>query len=278
MSSASSLPAFEQHFITANDVTIHYARVPGAPRPMVMLHGIGMDWRVWQAVSRRLAPSFDLYLLDLRGHGESSKPSHGYTLPHYAADVEDVIDRLRLTDAVLVGSSLGGVVATAAEVPVDVVSHRVLVDPPLTGGPVRDAGTLEEILRLKHEPVPVLAGYLHHLNPRAGRFLVRAMSEMWHEASDGVIEDVLSHEDSYFDLGSALSLDEAPTLLMRADPEMGGVLSEADAERAARALPQATVVTVPGAGHAIHADKPAEFVRLIHDFVESGETANIAPR
>src|SRR5579871_4377471 len=106
--SAPTTTGYRQQFVSAGDVRLHYAEVDEATRPMILLHGIGMDWRVWQAVSRRLGPHFHLYMVDLRGHGESDKPDHGYTVPHYAADIEDMIDSLGLRNVVLVGSSLGG--------------------------------------------------------------------------------------------------------------------------------------------------------------------------
>jgi 3-oxoadipate enol-lactonase len=258
---------FEHRLVKTADVDIHVAEAPGHGQPLVLLHGIGMDWRVWQAVSRRLAPWFHLYLFDLRGHGQSGKPPHGYTLAHYAADVEDVIDLLGIRPAVLVGSSLGGMVAVSIEAPVDAVSHRVLVDPPLTGGPIRDRDMFEAILRLKHEPVPELAEYLGRSNPGAGSFWLKTMSEMWHGAADGVIQDMLARPDDYYAVDPALRLDEAPTLLMQADPALGGVLSDEQAELALSELPNGAVLRVPGAGHAIHAYRPREFVDAIVRFV-----------
>src|SRR5438270_4502946 len=107
---ASSLPPVHHGFVETSSRRIHCAEVVGVGPPLIMLHGIGMDWRVWQAISRRLVPFFHLYLLDLRGHGQSDKPAQGYSLAHYAADVEDIIDQLRLNGAILLGSSLGGMV------------------------------------------------------------------------------------------------------------------------------------------------------------------------
>jgi pimeloyl-ACP methyl ester carboxylesterase len=264
---ASSLPTFHQRFTEVGGIRIHYAEVPADRPPLLMIHGIGMDWRVWQAVSRRLSPLFHLYLADLRGHGGSDKPARGYSLAHYAADVEDFIDHLDLAPIVLVGSSLGGMVAATVEAPTDVVTHRVLVDPPITGGGIRDAPMFREILRLKHEPTPRLADYLAQYNPKAGRFYLRIMAEMWHEASDGVIEDMLERPDDYYAIDQSLRLIEAPTLLMRANPELGGVLSSSEAERALRLLPRGTLMDFPDSGHAIHAYQPSEFVRAISGFV-----------
>jgi pimeloyl-ACP methyl ester carboxylesterase len=264
---ASSLPPVHHSFVETSSLRIHCAEVVGVGPPLIMLHGIGMDWRVWQAISRRLVPFFHLYLLDLRGHGQSDKPAQGYSLAHYAADVEDIVDQLRLNGAILLGSSLGGMVAATVEAPADLVTHRILVDPPLTGGPVRDREMFQDIRVLKHEPVQALAEYLRRSNPGAGHFLMRTMAEMWHEAADGVIDDLLARSEDYFTIDSALRLIESPTLLLQADPALGGVLSTEEARRALDILPHGSLVQVPGAGHAIHAYKPVEFVRIVLQFV-----------
>jgi pimeloyl-ACP methyl ester carboxylesterase len=246
---------------------MHLIHAPGEGPPMLLLHGIGMDWRVWQAVSRRLRPHFDLYMLDLRGHGDSYKPVHGYTLAHYAADVEEILDKTGITGAVLVGSSLGGMVAASVEAPADLVTHRVLVDPPLTGGPVRDPDMFRTILRLKGGETSLLADYLLDQNPGIGRHLSRVMAEMWDRAGEGVILDMLDDSSHYFDIAPALTAIDAPTLILQAEEDMGSVLSDQQIEAALRLLPHGRARKVAGAGHAIHAYKPAEFVQSILDLI-----------
>ncbi len=265
-------------FMDRGDIRLHYAELPRDGPPLILIHGIGMDWRVWQAMSRRLAPYFHLYMLDLRGHGESEKPDHGYTLGHYASDVEDMIEALGLRGVILVGSSLGGMVAASVEAPDDIVHARVLVDPPITGGPTRDPEMLRTILDLKHQPIDKLAGYLQGQNPGAGRLYLQAMSQMWHEAADGVIVDVLDDVDRYWNIEPALRWNTAPTLILRADPDRGGVLTDIEASRAVNLLQQGKLVYIPGAGHAIHADKPEEFVDLLLDFTAVKPRVASSPR
>ncbi|HEX6510566.1 MAG TPA: alpha/beta hydrolase [Chloroflexota bacterium] len=250
-------------------IRLHYAEVEGSGPPLLLIHGIGMDWRVWQAISRRLSQHFHVYTIDLRGHGQSDKPAHGYTLAHYAADIEDVVEALQLHGVTLVGSSLGGAVSAVVEAPLDLVSARVLVDPPLTGGPIRDEAMFWDILRLKQQPEDELAHYLARRNPGAGMHLMHAMSEMWHAAADGVIEDMLASRADYYAIDSALQDIESPTLLMQADLAMGGVLSDDDAQRAKTLLANGSLVRMPGAGHAIHAYKPREFTEIVRAFAES---------
>lgn len=277
LSRSSRLPQFEHRSGHLNGINLHYVETVEVGPPMILLHGIGMDWRVWQALSRRLTPFFHLHILDMRGHGASDKPDHGYTLAHYAADVEDFIEQRGLAGVVLLGSSLGGTVAAAVEAPQDVVAYRVLVDPPLTGGPVRDADMFRTILRLKHRGIDELANYLAASNPKAGRFYLRTMAEMWGEAADGVIADMLAEPDTYFALDSALRLNESPTLIVQADPEMGGVLSDQWARQALALLPRGSLLQFPGAGHAVHAYVPEEFTRAVLSFVGVRDTDAAPP-
>jgi N-formylmaleamate deformylase len=267
MATGTQLPEPVHLYPTAGNVRLHCVRVPSDERVALLIHGIGMDWRVWQAVSRRLHPLFDLYLVDLRGHGESDKPAHGYGLGHYAADIEDMITALELRDVTVVGSSLGGMVTAAIEAPVDVVGHRILVDPPMTGGPIRDAEMFQEILRLKREPVDRLAAYLAKFNPGFGKHYVNTMSETWHRCADAVIEEMLGAPDDYYAIDSALRGIESPTLVMQGDPELGAVLTDEQARRTVGLLPHGHLVSVPGAGHAIHAQKPVQFTALVQDFM-----------
>jgi len=263
----SSGPRPEMLDVLGNGVRLHYAHLAGEGPPALFIHGIGMDHRVWQALSRRVHPSFDLYMIDLRGHGGSNKPLHGYSIADYAADIEELLETLDVGPWIVAGSSLGGMVTAAIEAPPDVVSHRVLIDPPLTGGPVRDIATFRQILALKHRPVPELATFLAGSYPRAGTHLLRSMSEMWHQAADGVLLDPLANSEHYFDVDPALATCESPTLIVQADPDLGSVLSTAQARHALSLLPQGELVFIPGSGHAVHADKPVEFVSALTEFV-----------
>lgn len=266
MPGPAHLPPFIHRHVSAGEISIHVAELPGAGPPLVLLHGIGMDWRVWQAMSRRLHPHFHLYAVDLRGHGDSHKPEAGYSVAHYAADVEDALEALAVEKAVLVGSSLGAMVSVVVEAPSDLVAKRILVDPPMTGGPIRDPEMFRHILHLKHEPLPSLAAYLGGFNPGSSPFWLETMSAMWHHTADGVITEMLAQADTYFDVGPNLLAVETPTLLLQADPDLGAALTDRGASWALSRLAQGTVVRVPGAGHAIHALKPVEFARLVIDF------------
>ena len=61
-------------------------RGPDDGPPVVLLHGLGVSGSVLQPFARRLLPELAAIVPDLRGHGDSDAPPHGYLPADYAAD------------------------------------------------------------------------------------------------------------------------------------------------------------------------------------------------
>ena len=72
--------------ITLGDVHIHY-QIDGDGPWLTLVHGFSQHLHVWQPQVVRLADTYRLLRIDLRGHGGSSSPSEGYGPVEYAADV-----------------------------------------------------------------------------------------------------------------------------------------------------------------------------------------------
>ena len=109
-------------------IRIH-AQTVGTGPPVVLLHGWAFDHRIWDRQIRVLAEAgYATVAIDLRGHGRSDRPYGDYTLERLSRDVITVITELDLTDAALVGWSLGGVTAfkVAVEAP-QLLSRLILV-------------------------------------------------------------------------------------------------------------------------------------------------------
>jgi 3-oxoadipate enol-lactonase len=84
---------------------------PEGALPLVLLHGILADHRVWDGVAERLSSQYRIVRYDLRGHGASSAPPPPYTMEQLADDVPALLDALGIAKAHLAGSSLGGMIA-----------------------------------------------------------------------------------------------------------------------------------------------------------------------
>ncbi|SHG50815.1 alpha/beta fold hydrolase [Cognatishimia maritima] len=84
---------------------------PKIGAPVVLLHCMGGDLRVWDKVLPLLPETNHVIRVDLRGHGLSSCPPAPYSMGGMIRDVEQVLERLRVRDAVVVGIGLGGMIA-----------------------------------------------------------------------------------------------------------------------------------------------------------------------
>ncbi|MFL6072466.1 MAG: alpha/beta fold hydrolase [Mycobacteriales bacterium] len=100
--------------LTNEDVSLHSEVLGGAgTRTVVLLHGWMSAGTVWRRPAAALAArGYRVVALDLRGHGQSSRPVEGYTLPDYASDLDPVLDQLARGRPVhLAGWDLGATIA-----------------------------------------------------------------------------------------------------------------------------------------------------------------------
>ena len=111
MASTGAGPADLEHGrVDANGFALHYV-VAGAGPPLVLLHGDSASALDWQWVLRDLAQRARVHALDFPGHGDSAKPDAPYSSELFTDSVIAFLDELGIEKAVLVGHSLGGLVA-----------------------------------------------------------------------------------------------------------------------------------------------------------------------
>jgi pimeloyl-ACP methyl ester carboxylesterase len=90
---------------------LHYT-VSGTGPPLIALHGFGATSYAWRYVAPALARDYEVYLVDLVGHGASARSADGcYSLEAQATLVYDLIRERDLRNVSLIGNSLGGGVA-----------------------------------------------------------------------------------------------------------------------------------------------------------------------
>ncbi len=116
-------------FIVAGDITLRYVQWGRQGPPIICVHGITANAFCFQALADNLAVDHRVFAYDLRGRGDSDKPESGYSIPHHADDLAELIDELGLDRPVVVGHSLGGFIALhfATHYP-QKLSKLVLVD------------------------------------------------------------------------------------------------------------------------------------------------------
>lgn len=81
------------------------------PRTIVFANSLGTDFRIWDDVIARLADGWRILRYDLRGHGLSDAPPAPYSIDDHISDLAALLDARKIEHAVLVGLSVGGMVA-----------------------------------------------------------------------------------------------------------------------------------------------------------------------
>ena len=83
----------------------------GSGKPLLFLHGTGCDSADWTSVTEKLPQNQRLITFDFRGHGQSSVPTKPFTLANLADDILLLVNSIGIQKLILVGHSLGGMVA-----------------------------------------------------------------------------------------------------------------------------------------------------------------------
>jgi len=92
-------------------LSFHYREYGRSGPPVVLLHGVASNSRIWITTAPHLAENFRVFALDQRGHGASDKPDDGYDFESVVADLAAFVEALQLDQPVVVGHSWGGNVA-----------------------------------------------------------------------------------------------------------------------------------------------------------------------
>ena len=95
-----------RNFAIDGDVTLHAYEWEGAGRPMLLVHGLASNARMWDGVAEELsARGHRVVAVDLRGHGQSTKPSVGYDFTTITDDLLAVVSSMGGEKPVVAGQS-----------------------------------------------------------------------------------------------------------------------------------------------------------------------------
>jgi esterase len=247
----------------------------GAAAPVVLLHGLmgfAANWgKIWPA----LHGARPVLVLDQRGHGRSPKPSSGYGPADYAGDLAGLLDVLGWSRAHVVGHSMGGRVALRfASLYPERTLTLTMEDSGANSRPDR-VDWIRNLLASIPTPFPdresakvFFAGHFRD-DPMTGGFLHANLEQRddgsldWRFFADGMIETVRAGRAT--DAMAEFSALAAPTLLVRGERSVEFAADEA--VEMARARANVEFVTIEGAGHFVHAEKPAEFSAALVEFL-----------
>jgi esterase len=265
-----------ERFISVNGLRIHYLEWGSADKqPLIMLHGIGRVAHTFDHIAPKFASRYHVMAVDMRGHGDSGwHPKGAYLVEDYVKDIEGLAQQLRLRNIVIWGNSTGGRVAQVfAGLHPDLIAAVISEDV----GPERPREIADGMTaRLKQEDERGWASEAELLaqqkssSPRTGEDILRAYVHYGSKPrADGRI---------IWKRDPAIGNGFVPTELWRFVREikspiiyvLGGrstIVPAATQEELRKVLPQAQIVTIPGAGHYPSEENPSEFLAIVDKFL-----------
>ena len=271
------LPSEEQ--VILGSMRFHYVDWGGAEKPVILfLHGGNQTGRTWDLVCLQLRQDYRCLAIDQRGHGDSEWSYGGcYGGEDHRADIEAFAEYKGLDKFLLVGMSMGCLNAMHyAAMNSDRLAGLVAVD----AGPWVSAGGGRDIIDFvsgnnAHPAFEDFVTAAVSFNPRRDPELLRAsLRHTLRQTVDGTWEwkadrrfpfDPEKMQAMIAGLEALPAKITCPTLVVRGGES--NILSEENAERFANALPNGRWITVPGAGHTVQGDQPAQLVREMRGFL-----------
>ncbi len=253
-------------------MNILHSKIFGKGSPILILHGYFGMGDNWKSQANQLAKNFEVHLLDQRNHGRSFH-SDDFDYELMVEDLENYFEFHELEEAVVLGHSMGGKTAMlfAVEHPEKVKSLLVADIAPKNYPPHHDQ-ILEALnavdfsqIRMRTEVDRVLKNYIEEEGVR--QFLLKNVyRKSKNELSFRFNLQSLTENNS--EIGAplpAFTQYEGPTLFLKG--ANSGYISSEDSFLIEAHFPASKMVTIPNAGHWLHAENPADFLKEVLEFL-----------
>lgn len=255
----------------SNNITLEYAEQGyTAGTPVIFLHGYTDSWHSYETVLPLLPESIHAFALTQRGHGDSDKPDAGYNPKDFANEVALFIKQKKLNKVIVVGHSLGGLVA----------QRFVLDHPQLCKGVViisSDASFAD------NPGIPDFLSVVDQLQDPVDRTfsaefqkntIIKPISESYFNTVVDESQKVparvwkaIAQELRQVNYVQELKTIKQPVMIFWGDKD--GVCFKSDQELMVRNIKNAKLVVYQGTGHALHWEEPARFASDLIDFIKT---------
>lgn len=245
----------------------------GQGEPVIILHGMFGTLDNWQTIAKKLAKNYLVYIVDLRNHGRSPHTDElSYSL--MANDVKEFMEENWMFEATVIGHSMGGKVAMqlATEYP-DMVTKLVVVDiaPKKYVGSHQtifdalfglDLSTLDSrndaddylATKIKEDGVRQFLLKNLHLDKESGKYAWKMNLQSIFDNYAHILGNSLAGEPYE---GETLFINGANSDYVKATELPDYQLF----------FPNASLITIEGAGHWVHAEKPKELLAVLNEFI-----------
>jgi pimeloyl-ACP methyl ester carboxylesterase len=264
----------------ASDGVRLYFEETGAGVPVVFVHEYAGDFRSWEPQLRHFGQRYRAIAFNARGYPPSDVPADpaAYSQARAADDILAVLDHLGIERAHIVGLSMGGFATLHFGFHHPARSHSLVVagcgygaerdqrarfqsEAEAVASFIRDSGMAAFAEKYACGPTRV---QFENKDPRGFAEFKRMLAE--HDATGAINTQlgVQRQRPSLYDLVEEMRRLEVPTLILTGDEDWPclapGILMK-------REIRSAAFEVMPNCGHAINLEAPAEFNRIVDDFI-----------
>ncbi|MBX3058798.1 MAG: alpha/beta fold hydrolase [Anaerolineae bacterium] len=259
-------------FANVNGTQLYY-EIAGDGPPLVLIHGFGLDGRMWEAQMAAFTPAYQVIRYDLRGFGRSAVPGvERYT--HYE-DLQTLLNHLHIERAHILGLSLGGGIAVdfALAYP-SMTDHLILAAASALNGfvwPDELAGWFAGFAEAAHSGNMAQAkerwlncGWFvpAQRQPAVTAHLRQLVADYsgWHFLHKNPVRGL--HPPA----NERLAEIQAPTLVIVGEQDLP-FYNHPLADHLAGHIPNAQKVVIPGIGHMVNMEDPPRFNEIVLTFL-----------
>jgi pimeloyl-ACP methyl ester carboxylesterase len=256
-------------FLEVDGAKLYYEECGSAPQAVVLVHDGVLHSAAWDDVWPEFCKHFHTIRFDRRGYGRSSPATHG----HYATDdLAAILRHLKISRVAIVGSSHGGEISInfTLEHP-EMVEQLVLVGAVVGGMPYTknflergdalgkplEKGDIKGAIAAAASDKYLIAPGNDAAKKRMADILSASPQDLTHPELELPVKPALPR------LGEI----HIPTLLLVGDADIPDVHAHAGAIEAG--VPRARLVVIGDVGHLMYLEKPAEFSRIVIEFLEN---------
>lgn len=252
------------------DLALYY-EVTGDGSPLLLIHGLGSSSRDWEMQIEPFAKDYQVITVDLRGHGQSGKPPGPYSIRMFAEDTAALVRRIDILPAHVVGISMGGMVAFELAVHFPQLLRSLTI---VNSYPEMRVETLQEHLQVWRRFLILellgMRGMGRMLGGRLFPFpeqsdLRETFVSRWAQNNKRAYRESLRAILNW-DVESRLGEIDCPVLVVASDQDY--VTVEEKRVYTAK-IPNAKLVIIEDARHAVTAERPDQFNTVLRDFLTS---------
>lgn len=242
---------------------------------MFILHGLFGSSDNWQTLGKKFAENFTVYFIDLRNHGKSPhSPEHNYTL--MSDDLLQLMEDEKLSGVLLMGHSMGGKAAMQfAVMHPERVEKMVVIDIgpkqyPIVNKDITDAlekVDLNKVISRKEVEAPLSQDIK---DPGTLQFLLKNL--YWDDNQKLAWRfNLEALKNNLASVAEAITMPSVPLQMpvLFIKGSKSPYIFNSDSKLINTMFSNARIVAIPGAGHWVHADKPAEFYDMVMEFLNS---------